>query len=75
MTSRSREAFTVPMWGSTGPELRAHSSATCRNCRSRACGWPGAGSCLGTAGTATPSSPQLTGEERPTPRGSKATTS
>ncbi len=72
----SREAFTVPMYGSTGPECFVQAAAVRRISSSTACGSEPS-SVLSSVESAISSvpSPQLTGEERPTPRGSKVTTS
>lgn len=76
MTSRSREAFTVPMWGSTGPECFAHWVAACFNCLRTARGSSVRSVSVSIASEASSEpSPQLTGEDLPTPRGSKETTS
>ncbi len=71
----SRAASTVPMWCSTGPEYFAHSAAASRSRPSTSSGSvtesspPVASMIFMVAG------PQVTGEDRPTPRGSKVTTS
>ncbi len=66
----------MPMWGSTGPECRAHWSAACRKRWSSSWGRLRSASFPSTAeARSSPPSPQLTGEDRPTPRGSKVTTS
>ena len=63
------------MYGSTGPEFFPHAAAARRSCLSAACGlFASSPSSVASRALSVPS-PQLTGEERPTPRGSKETRS
>ncbi len=71
----SRAASTVPMCGSTGPEYFAHSAAASRSRASASRGSPVPPSPSVASAIFRVAGPQETGEERPTPRGSKVTTS